>query len=201
MKFIYISFAYLSLFCLGFIDNSRGPVYPEILEYFNLTKSSGSLIFSLSSFMAFIGALTSKVWLGLLGAIRASKIALVLQVIACLIMGSVAGTEYGYKLFLLGTMLFGLGVGIQSVSFVATEQHLLSLDGGLLVSPSPLNTSGPLPLLCFWQVSRHFISDRFLEYSMPVLGIQSSLSKILPLMRVRWILTGHRTVNLSTALE
>jgi len=106
----------LSLFCLGFIDNSRGPVYPEILEYFNLTKSTGSLIFSLSSFMAFIGALTSKKWLGLLGAIRASKIALIFQIIACLIMGSVPSSELGYKLFLLGSMIFGLGVGIQSVS-------------------------------------------------------------------------------------
>ncbi|MFT6630712.1 MAG: fucose permease [Bacteriovoracaceae bacterium] len=116
MKYTFIAFAYLALFSLGFLDNSRGPVYPEILNYFQISKASGGLIFSLSSLSAFIISLFAKKWLGSFGAIGASRIALVCHLISFLIMGLVPPSTIGHLVFLVASFVFGFGLGILSIS-------------------------------------------------------------------------------------
>ena len=116
MKYTLIAFAYLALFSLGFLDNSRGPVYPEILNYFQISKASGGLIFSLSSLSAFIISLFAKRWLGFFGAIGASRIALSCHLISFLIMGLVPPSSIGHIVFLIASFIFGLGLGILSIS-------------------------------------------------------------------------------------
>lgn len=116
MKYAYIAFAYLSLFTLGFIDNSRGPIYPEILKFFNISNTSGALIFSLSSLSSFLAAVFSKSWLQKLGALNSSKVAMIFYLIACLIMGKASPGPFGYYYFLIASLIFGLGVGIHSIT-------------------------------------------------------------------------------------
>lgn len=115
MKISYIVFCFASLFIFGLIDNSRGPVYPEILKQFNITKSSGSLIFSLPSLMSFLMALISRFWLEKFGAIRATKISLVIIALAVVIMGISAKNPDGFQVFILASGLFGIGVGFLSI--------------------------------------------------------------------------------------
>ncbi|MES3038260.1 MAG: MFS transporter [Bdellovibrionota bacterium] len=61
-----IFLAYISLFTLGLADNIRGPLYPEILRYFDLTNSTGSMVFAIFSLASFFGALSStrllRIW-------------------------------------------------------------------------------------------------------------------------------------------
>jgi MFS transporter, FHS family, glucose/mannose:H+ symporter len=114
MKIGYIVFAYISLFSLGLIDNTRGPVYPNILEFFQLNNAQGAWIFTLSSLSSFITAFFSKKWLSIFGIINSSKLALLMHTIACLIMG--LSSNQDYILFLIAAVIFGVGVGILSLT-------------------------------------------------------------------------------------
>lgn len=58
-----IALAYLSLFVLSLIDNSRGPFYPEILTDLAVSATLGSLFFATVSGFSFIGSSTSHFWL------------------------------------------------------------------------------------------------------------------------------------------
>src|ERR1700754_1327637 len=54
--------AYLSLFILGLMDNTRGPFYPDVLSDFGVDLTKGSLFFALSSLCAFVGSLAGHRW-------------------------------------------------------------------------------------------------------------------------------------------
>jgi fucose permease len=116
MKIPYIVFAYLSLFALGFIDNSRGPIYPEILNFFNIDNTKGALIFSGSALSGFVVAVFARKWLPIHGALNSSKFALFVQSIACIGMGLVNSNESGFYLFLLFSLTFGISVGVLSIT-------------------------------------------------------------------------------------
>lgn len=51
-----IIISYYSLFVFGMSDNIRGPLFPEILNAFQVNDSIGSLMFSLSSIAGFISS-------------------------------------------------------------------------------------------------------------------------------------------------
>lgn len=55
-----IIFSWLSLFVLGLVDNSRGPLFSLILQDLNLSHLKGSLFFSVGSFVAIIGSFSCK---------------------------------------------------------------------------------------------------------------------------------------------
>src|SRR5262249_54553582 len=54
--------AYISLFILGLMDNSRGPFYPDILSDFGVNVTKGSLFFATTSMFSFIGSLAGHRW-------------------------------------------------------------------------------------------------------------------------------------------
>ncbi len=110
----YLFFSYASLFILGFIDNARGPLYPQILDYFQVSKIHGSLIFSLASGMSFIATLSSRWWLNKFGAINSNRIAIASHFLGCVLMGT--ATANSFWLFLLGSIVFGIGIGIESIT-------------------------------------------------------------------------------------
>ena len=115
-SFSYILFAYFGLFSLAIMDNSRGPIYPEILQVFNISSSYGSLIFSLSSLMSFIITIFANKWSPRLGAVNSVKFALFLHLIAILLMGTSGKYSNGYSVFLFASCIFGIGVGMMSIS-------------------------------------------------------------------------------------
>ncbi len=115
MKWSLILFSYFSLFVFGLIDNSRGPLYPEILTFFDLSNSQGSLVFSLSSGFAFMMTLFSGTIFRTFGVNNSMKLSVFLLVISTLIYGYCAGEGLSFKMFLLGSLILGLSVGLLSV--------------------------------------------------------------------------------------
>ena len=128
MNVSFILLAYFALFTLGLIDNSRGPVYPEVLNQFQILKSQGSIIFSLSSLMAFIMAIFSKFWLRKWGAVTSTKISISLHFIATILMGVAGKTSDGFPLFVLASAIFGIGVGVQSISLNMIIANAVDVD-------------------------------------------------------------------------
>lgn len=116
MKLAYIIFSYLVLFSLGIIDNSRGPVYPELLTIFSLSKTQGALIFTLTSLVSFVVTLSSRIWLKKMGVILATKMALVSFFMGCLLMGVSVNYNTGYQIFLVASLLTGIGIGVSSLT-------------------------------------------------------------------------------------
>jgi fucose permease len=115
MNVTLILFAYFTLFVFGLIDNSRGPTYPDILSFFQLSKSSGSLIFSLSSGFAFLLTLNSNRIFRKFGINNSVKIAIFLMVLSPVVYGYFGRSLDGYYGFLLGSIILGTSVGILSV--------------------------------------------------------------------------------------
>lgn len=128
MNISYVIFCFASLFVFGFIDNSRGPIYPELIDQFQINKSSGSLIFSLPSLMSFLMALVSRFWLKKLGAINATKLSLVLISLSVLLMGIFAKDPNGFKFFILASALFGIGVGFLSIPINMIIANVVDID-------------------------------------------------------------------------
>ena len=128
MNVSFILLAYFALFTLGLIDNSRGPVYPEVLNQFQILKSQGSIIFSLSSLVAFIMAIISKFWLRKWGAVTSTKISILLHFIATILMGLAGRTSEGFPLFVIASLIFGVGVGVQSISLNMIIANAVSVD-------------------------------------------------------------------------
>jgi len=116
VKITFIFIAYSALFILGIIDNSRGPIYPEILQLFLITKSQGSLIFSLASLSGFIISLFSRKWIPFFGVMGATRISLLLDAISCLLMGTVSVNHFGYYQFLVAAIILGLAMGIKGIT-------------------------------------------------------------------------------------
>jgi FHS family glucose/mannose:H+ symporter-like MFS transporter len=54
---------YLSLFCLGLIDNSRAATYPLLLRDFGVGNAEGALFFTLASGCQLLSTLASRWWL------------------------------------------------------------------------------------------------------------------------------------------
>ena len=128
MNVPYIILCFTSLFAFGFIDNSRGPIYPELLDQFQITKSNGSLIFSLPSLMSFLMALLSRFWLKKLGAINSTKLSLVIIAVATALMGVFAKDPGGFKYFILASALFGIGVGFLSIPINMIIANVVPLE-------------------------------------------------------------------------
>lgn len=54
-----IALAYVSLLVSGIVDNIRGPLFPDILNTFGLSGSTGSLFFAVTSLMMIVGGGTA----------------------------------------------------------------------------------------------------------------------------------------------
>ena len=109
-------FAFASMFILGLTDNIRGPLFPEVLNYFTLSSVKGSWSFATTSSAAFLGAYLSIRFLK-----RYTLPALLM--LSMLIMGSgvlVMGNAPTFGAFSVGSFLVGVGIG-----FMAVAQNLL----------------------------------------------------------------------------
>lgn len=112
--------AYMSLLVLGLVDNIRGPFFPEILNELQLTGSTGSLFFAVTSLMAFVGSWSSHFILRKLDS-------LFLMWISSLIfsLGFIAvANASGLVLLILACALFGLAFGGLNVA-----QNLMVVEG------------------------------------------------------------------------
>jgi FHS family glucose/mannose:H+ symporter-like MFS transporter len=111
-----IFFAFLSLFLLGLADNIRGPLFPEILDFFNISSSKGALSFATTSGAAFVGSFLSGYYLQ-----KFSISSLLLLAVFTMATGlAVMGIAPNFDILLIGS--FGLGL---SIGFMGVSQNLL----------------------------------------------------------------------------
>ncbi len=105
-------FACISMFALGISDNIRGPLFPELLKYFNLTNSQGSLSFALTSLAAFCGNVMAALILKKIQLDRLLSIAMFLMMAGLLVMG-LAPT---FIIYIAGAIVFGFSIGSTGVA-------------------------------------------------------------------------------------
>lgn len=104
-------FSYISLFILGLCDNVRGPVFPELLKYFNLNDFNGSLFFAISSGM------------GIFGSIGVRKLLQHYHDFVCLAVSTlflftgmfIISISNSYFVLMLGSMFVGTSIGMLGV--------------------------------------------------------------------------------------
>lgn len=109
-------FACASMFVLGLADNIRGPLFPELLNYFQLTNSQGSLTYAASSTAALTGNMLSAYLLKKMNIGQALLWSMVIMCMGLLGMG-LAPTYISY---ILCAVMFGLGLG-----FLGVMQNLI----------------------------------------------------------------------------
>ena len=170
MRSSYILFSFLSLFIFGMIDNARGPIYPKVIEAFGVSNSLSSWIFTLTSIVSFLITLCSPIWLKKLGAVKASKFAILLHGLALILMGLTGIQGESFSLFLIASAILGIAMGIQSVTLnliVARVSNPLNgrkLFSGLHAMYGAASFCAPLALgLVFryelsWQYSLVFLA-------------------------------------------
>jgi fucose permease len=104
------------MFILGLTDNVRGPLFPEVLHYFNLSSVRGSWSFATTSSAAFLGAYLSVQFL------RKYTLSSLLMT-AMLFMGSgvlIMGNAVTFLVFIGGSFAIGISIG-----FMGVAQNLL----------------------------------------------------------------------------
>lgn len=106
--------AYITLFSLSLIDNSRGPAYPEILEDFYINAASGAWLFAWASFAALIANLSAKWWLPKIGIVKATFFALLSMGLGSFLFGY--SINYGMVMLELSSFVMGFGMGMANIS-------------------------------------------------------------------------------------
>ena len=105
-------FACLCMLALGLSDNIRGPLFPELIRFFQLTNAEASLSFALASAAAFFGTVASTYMLRTLQLNRLMWISMLLMTLGLAILG----VSPSYSFFMLGTVVFGFALGTTAVS-------------------------------------------------------------------------------------
>lgn len=121
--------AYSSLFIMGLIDNSRGPIYPQLLETFHFSTSRGSLIFTLAAAAGLSINLTSRFWIRWIGAAKGILYSLGAMFIGALMMGLSPSLPYSdfflfFFSFVLGLGLSACGISMNILVAQGTPEHL-----------------------------------------------------------------------------
>jgi MFS transporter, FHS family, glucose/mannose:H+ symporter len=99
--------AYLCIFAYGLCDNSRGPIFPDLLRDFSLSDSAGSLFFLVASGAALLNNLFSIGLMERKGALWAVKFYCFLQIVGFLFIGF----SPSFFSVLVGAAIFGASLG------------------------------------------------------------------------------------------
>lgn len=125
--------SFFSLFILGFADNIRGPLFPEIIHSFGLTDSLAAWYFALSSFMSFVGSYLVRKYKTVSQLLKL----LYLGILFIFISFVIQRWASSYFLVLSGVVFFGLSVG-----FLGVAQNNL-----VIIATRPKNRSRMLSYL------------------------------------------------------
>lgn len=148
-----ISIAYATLFLYGLIDNSRGPVFPDILKEFSLDDTKGSLFFTSASAAALVANITAPWWLKSWGEMGSVRVFCVLQAAAL----ATLGFAPTYSVVLVGAALFGVGLGglgllVNVLTAAASpSQHRRQLMSGLHCMYGIASLIAPLMVTGFFE--------------------------------------------------
>lgn len=107
-----IAFAFTSMIIIGLVDNIRGPLFPEVLNYFNLTSIKGSWSFATTSMAAFIGSYLTTAFLKKYSMSQLLLTAVMLMAIGMFVMG----VAPNFNLFIVGSFVIGASIGSMAVA-------------------------------------------------------------------------------------
>lgn len=111
-QWAYVLFAYASLLSLGFMDNLRGPYFPQILTDLQLGDIKGAYFFAVPSLVAFLVSFMTKSWAERFGSLWCIRIGLLLMGLGYIFIGK----SEGFGWLLISTTFFGFGFGLISVA-------------------------------------------------------------------------------------
>jgi len=111
MKWSWIILSYIALLSFGLLDNVRGPLYPEILKWFQVKTTQGSLFFSSASLCGLFICIINKFWLKRFGALRSLRFFILIMFVSCLGMGVSGFFKEGFFSLILFSSLFGVSTG------------------------------------------------------------------------------------------
>lgn len=120
-----LSLAYATLFVAGMGDNARGPILPDMIGSLSLSDAQASLFFSVSALASMPGSLLMGQLLRRFSSVACMRIAV--TTFACGFLLISMGSEY--YLILLGSALYGLGMGGEHVvvNIMVTQATSLNL--------------------------------------------------------------------------
>jgi MFS family permease len=104
----FIFLTYLSIFCLGFLDNIRGPLFSEILKNFSLTDGQGAWFFTTASIFSLVGSISSFFIVQKTDRIQGLRLSLFMFLFGGIII-SISPNVYT---LLFGAAVLGVGFGL-----------------------------------------------------------------------------------------
>tara|TARA_R110000868_G_scaffold117600_15_gene312510 strand:- start:16920 stop:18077 length:1158 start_codon:yes stop_codon:yes gene_type:complete len=110
----FVLLAYFTLLCQSIIDNARGPVYPDILDFFNISSTRGAWVFALASLAGLASNITARWWLPRFEAFTSTIVSLGLMSIGSLIFSQ--SSQLGVWALDVASIIMGLGMGGANVS-------------------------------------------------------------------------------------
>lgn len=114
-----VLFAWMSLFALGLIDNSRGPVFPDLLKEFELSDTRGSFFFLISSLASVVHNYTFRRFLAHGSPSRLVGIYTMIMAAG----GLLISVAQSYPVMLAACALLGVGFGGLGVGQNAAVQE------------------------------------------------------------------------------
>lgn len=103
----YIILSYVTLFTFGLCDNVRGPLFPEMLRYFDVSDTKGASIFALGAAAGFLGSLGTRFLMQKMDRIQLLRVAAVTQIVG--LAGYAVATHF--YVFLFFSLVFGWSLG------------------------------------------------------------------------------------------
>jgi MFS family permease len=104
----FIFLTYLSIFCLGFLDNIRGPLFSEILKAFALSDGQGAWFFTVASIFSLLGSVISYFIANNTDRIRGLRLSLLMLFLG----GITISLSLNIFMLLLGAAILGIGFGL-----------------------------------------------------------------------------------------
>ena len=105
-------FACTSMFALGLADNIRGPLFPELIRFFQLSNTEASSSFAITSTFGFLGNLLAERILRRLTIDRLLILSLAIMGFGLLGMG----VAVNFVFYMIAAAFFGLSMGFMGIA-------------------------------------------------------------------------------------
>lgn len=168
-----IVISYLSLFSLGLADNLRGPVFPQIIDYFQVNNTLGSLFFGLSSAFGLIGSLSPQILLRYFDRVGCLRISLFLLSISLFVIGSAVS----FYFLLVGSAIFGFSLGLMGVfqnslvSLGSPPEKRQQMLSGLHAMYGLASMLAPLLVATIYQRTNEWRSSFYIAALIPICSL------------------------------
>lgn len=120
----FIFLAYASLFSLGILDNSRGPIFPLLLSDFGVASNVGSFFFFFSSMAELLINLVGRFWTPFFSSLQILRGSLVFMIVGSWGIALAQFQQLNFYWVLLFSFLLGLGFSGASIA-----QNMLCAEG------------------------------------------------------------------------